>query len=73
MTTSEMIASMENMVIAEDAPEYVKKRLETWFRIKADRSKQQEQSSDIPIRVTLPDGQVKVGVKGKTTPMDVVK
>jgi hypothetical protein len=68
----ELEESLKNLAVAEDAPEYMRKRLQVWFRVKASRNEQQP-SADIPIRVTLPDGQVKMAIKGKTTPMDISK
>jgi len=61
-----------------DAPEYVFHRIKAWdAAAEARKSKQSQQmdtsdsSQEIHIKVTLPDGTVKDGIKNKTSPMDI--
>jgi len=52
-------------------PEFHKHRLEVWERCKAKREAEQQALPEDPIKITLPDGNVKEGVKGKTSPYDI--
>lgn len=59
----------------DDAPEYVRHRMEvwkaTWERLEKERATMEVDA--VPITVTLPDGSKKAGVKGSTSPMDIAR
>lgn len=58
----------------EQGPDYITHRLNVWEAAMAMRkaaSLQIDSASEVPIQITLPDGSVKEGVAGKTTPMEI--
>jgi len=59
--------------VAEDKPlpEYIAHRQTLWDQIKVENDAKLAALPDEPINITLPDGKVIPGKKGKTTPMDV--
>ncbi|EKX50234.1 hypothetical protein GUITHDRAFT_93029 [Guillardia theta CCMP2712] len=56
---------------AGEKPSFQKYRLEMFEKIKAKREAEKGNLPNDPIKVTLPDGNVKEGVKNKTTPFDI--
>jgi threonyl-tRNA synthetase len=52
-------------------PEYWDHRIKVWEEIKQKRDHELSQQPEVPIKITLPDGSHKAGIKGKTTPMDI--
>lgn len=59
--------------IAEEKKPYYQRRIELFNAIKAQQDKNIEaaKQANVPIRVILPDGSEKPGIKGVTTPLDV--
>ena len=59
-------------LVAEKKP-YYQKRIELFEQFKARQDAQVEaaRAAAAPIQIVLPDGAVKAGVKGATTPLDV--
>lgn len=58
----------------DEGPAYIKHRIAVWDAAVAARKAAQldiDPQPDVPILITLPDGSVKDGVAGKTSPMDV--
>lgn len=55
-----------------DGPEFWKGRLEYWQSIKTEQEKK-ARDENVSIQITLPDGSVRDGIKGITTPMDIAK
>ncbi|KAL4423853.1 hypothetical protein ABPG75_001154 [Micractinium tetrahymenae] len=53
--------------------EYYKRRVELFsqYKARADEAKAQAAAENVPIKIILPDGAEKPGVKGVTTPMDI--
>uniref|UniRef100_A0A7S0E3V0 Probable threonine--tRNA ligase, cytoplasmic n=1 Tax=Hanusia phi TaxID=3032 RepID=A0A7S0E3V0_9CRYP len=56
---------------AGEKPSFQKYRLEMFEKIKARRDAERANMPNDPIKVTLPDGNVKEGIKNKTTPFDI--
>jgi threonyl-tRNA synthetase len=52
-------------------PEYWEHRIKVWEEVKQRRDYELAQQPEVPIKITLPDGSQKDGIKGKTTPMDI--
>ncbi|EGG14724.1 threonyl-tRNA synthetase [Cavenderia fasciculata] len=54
-------------------PEYLQERIKVWEGLKAKHLEELAKLPEVPISITLPDGKVVPGFKGKTTPYDVAK
>ncbi len=57
-----------------EEPAYIAHRLKVWDAAVAAREAAKlsvEPAPEVPIQITLPDGSVKPGIKGVTTPMDI--
>lgn len=63
--------SIEKANGGDGAPDYIAHRIRVWDAAVETRLGREAEGSGEAIRITLPDGSVKEGVAGKTTPMDI--
>ena len=61
-----------HFALSQDAL-FVKERLEIFEKLWSVQESAKNNLADVEIKVTLPNGDVKVGIAGKTTPFDIAK